>query len=178
MHSLRQKLSQLNQLVASPKFWLKQLRDLSLLLLLLFGVGTYLQRDMATGSAPALQGSTINGGMLDIKEVKQPTLVYFWGSWCPVCRVTSPMVETVNQSYPVISVAIASGTDPEINQYMSDAQYHFPVINDTTGEISERWGALALPAIYIVDANGEIRFVTSGATTTLGMKLRLALAGL
>ncbi|MGL5394839.1 MAG: protein disulfide oxidoreductase [Shewanella sp.] len=167
------------QTLQSPRFWLKQLRDLAIMALLLYGVSLYLQRDMVTGEAPTLNGIAIDGSHLALDTAQtKPTLVYFWGTWCPVCRVTSPMVETINQDHRVISVAVASGSDSSIQTYMDDHQYRFPVLNDDSGEQSAKWGAMAFPAIYIVDTQGDIRYVTSGVTSTWGMKFRLWLAQL
>ncbi|WP_039978415.1 protein disulfide oxidoreductase [Shewanella decolorationis] len=165
------------QKLRSPRFWLKQLRDLSIIALVLYCISLYLQRDMITGQAPVLGGIAIDGSQLTLNTAQtEPTLVYFWGTWCPVCRVTSPMVESISQDHKVISVAVASGSDSEIQRYMDEHQYHFPVLNDDDGKRSTQWGAMAFPAIYIIDPQGEIRFVTSGVTSTWGMKFRLWLA--
>lgn len=161
----------------NPRFWLKQSRDLALLILVLYGVSLYLQRDMATGQAPTLEGIAIDGNHFALQaQTSGPTLIYFWGTWCPICRVTSPMVDSVSQSHRVISIAVASGNDDQIQSFMAEHQYHFPVLNDDNGEQSTLWGAMAFPAIYIIDTENNIRFVTSGATSTWGMKLRLWLA--
>ncbi|EGM69364.1 protein disulfide oxidoreductase [Shewanella sp. HN-41] len=166
-----------SQKLRSPRFWLKQLRDLAIMALVLYGVSRYLQRDMVTGQAPALSGIAIDGSHLALNTTQtEPTLVYFWGTWCPVCRVTSPMIETVGQDHRVISVAVASGSDSEIQRFMDEHEYHFPVLNDDSGEQSTQWGAMAFPAIYIIDTQGNIRYVTSGVTSSWGMKFRLWLA--
>lgn len=148
--------------------------------LIVFAVSSYLQQDMVTGKAPILMGVDIQGNHVQLPAItphnRAPTLIYFWGSWCPVCRVTSPMVESVSQEYPVVSVAVASGEDIDIQTYMQQQGYTFTVLNDVNGHWSQQWGALAFPAIYIIDAKGQIRFITSGATTSIGMKLRLWLA--
>lgn len=148
--------------------------------LILFAVSSYLQQDMVTGKAPTLAGVDIQGNQVKLQEFTQhdgtPTLIYFWGSWCPVCRITSPMVESVSHEYPVISVAVASGKNVDIQAYMQQQGYTFRVLNDDDGQLSQQWGAQAFPAIYIVDKQGQIRFITRGATTTLGMKFRLWLA--
>ncbi|MGL4614501.1 MAG: protein disulfide oxidoreductase [Shewanella sp.] len=170
----------------SRAFWLKQLRDLILIAATFYGVSAYLQQDMVTGQAPALSGITIDGNHLSLttqhtvasnsSTSTTPTLVYFWGTWCPACRVTSPMIERIGVTHRVISVAVASGTDSSIQAFMDERQYHFPVLNDNTGELSALWGAMAFPAIYIIDTEGDIRYITSGVTSTFGMKLRLWLA--
>nr|WP_275658947.1 protein disulfide oxidoreductase [Shewanella sp. Isolate11] len=139
-----------------------------------FALLSYQQRHMLSGQAPAIDAISTQGEAIHFANV-QPTLVYFWGTWCPVCRITSPMVNSLAPGAKVISIAVGSGTDEQINQFMLEHQYQFDVINDKT-QLHQTWGAMAFPSIYIVDAEGQIRYKTSGATSSWGMKLRLWLA--
>ncbi len=174
-----QRWSHRRQKFSQRGFWLKQCRDLILIALVLYGISTYLQRDMVTGQAPTLQGIAIDASQLTLAtNPATPTLVYFWGTWCPACKLTSPMVESISHTAPVISVAVASGTDNDIQTFMIEHQYKFPVLNDHNGLHSQRWGAMALPAIYIIDSQGQIRYATSGITSSLGMQIRLWLASI
>ncbi|MBS9779531.1 MAG: redoxin domain-containing protein, partial [Moraxellaceae bacterium] len=53
------------------------------------------------------QGQTID--LVKISNQK-PTLIYFWGTWCGVCSVTSPKVNTLaKQGYSVVTIAVKSG---------------------------------------------------------------------
>ena len=84
---------------------------------------------------------------------------------------------SLNPDYQVVSIAVASGSDDDISTFMQHHNYHFDAINQhQTMLLSQQWGAMALPAIYIVDAENNIRFVTSGVTSSWGMSLRLWLA--
>ncbi|WP_258405113.1 protein disulfide oxidoreductase [Shewanella psychrotolerans] len=152
------------------------LRDLLLFGIIAFLALSYQQRHMINGHAPALSSLTIEGAPISLSTT-EPTLIYFWGTWCPVCRVTSPMVNTLVNDHHVITIAVGSGSDEEIAQFMREHDYQFKVINDTSN-IHQQWGALAFPAIYIIDPQGDIRFVTSGITSNIGLKLRLLIASI
>ena len=45
---------------------------------------------------PQLQLTDYQGQSVDLAEMSKdkPTLVYFWGTWCPICSVTSPTINT------------------------------------------------------------------------------------
>lgn len=161
----------------SRTFWLKQLRDLLILVAIVWAISSYLQRDMLQGKAPDIAKLPISSTTQPVNDVHmdEARLIYFWGTWCPACRVTSPMVNTLASDHQVLSIAVASGSDQDISDYMLEQGYHFSVVNDDMG-ISEHWGANALPAIYIVNQQGDIRFVTQGVTTLWGMRIRLWLA--
>lgn len=149
-------------------------RDLLLFGIIAFLALSYQQRHMISGHAPAFSSQTVEGAQISLSTT-EPTLVYFWGTWCPVCRVTSPMVNSLVDNHHVISIAVDSGSDEEIAQFIREHDYQFKVVNDTSN-LDQQWGALAFPAIYIVDPQGDIRFVTSGVTSNIGLKLRLFIA--
>jgi thiol-disulfide isomerase/thioredoxin len=173
-------------------FWLRLLRDLAVLLLIGFAIASYQQRHMLTGKAPALDGTTIEGAIFQGKNVfskqnseKEPSakLVYFFGTWCPICRFTSPAVDAIAQDYPSIGVALSSGTDQQISDFMVQNNHQFDVLNDDldinhNGKISQAWGVQAVPAFYILDSQNNIVFVTSGASSQWGLRLRLWWASL
>ncbi|WP_351018751.1 redoxin domain-containing protein [Shewanella sp. AC91-MNA-CIBAN-0169] len=187
-------LLNLKYTLKTKRFWLTSLRDIIVIAVVLFAIASYLQRDMRTGIAMPINAYTIankpislfTSASIDAQQhirenstQNKPTLVYFWGTWCPVCKVTSPMVNSVNlnPNYQVVSIAVASGSDDDISTFMQHHHYHFDVINQhQTMLLSQQWGAMALPAIYIVDTENNIRFVTSGVTSSWGMSLRLWLA--
>ena len=63
--------------------------------------------------------------------------MYFWGSWCGICKTTSPSVSTLakeahqqDSGYQILSVALSSGSDEEIQNYLTENEYSFPIIND------------------------------------------------
>jgi thiol-disulfide isomerase/thioredoxin len=185
-------LLSLRQSVHSGKFWLRLFRDLTVLLLIGFAIASYQQRHMLKGKAPALDGTTIQGAIfqdtiIQRKNVfskqnseKEPSakLVYFFGTWCPVCRFTSPAVDAIAQDYPSLAIALSSGTDQQLKGFMAQEDYQFEVINDDDGELSKAWGVQAVPAFYILDSQNNIVFVTSGASSQWGLRLRLWWASL
>lgn len=184
---LTPKLLSLRQSVHSRKFWLRLFRDLTVLLLIGFAIASYQQRHMLKGKAAALNGTTIQGARIQGKNVflkqnseKVPSakLVYFFGTWCPICRFTSPTVDAIAQDYPSLAIALSSGTDQQLKGFMAQEDYQFEVINDDNGELSKAWGVQAVPAFYILDSQNNIVFVTSGASSQWGLRLRLWWASL
>jgi thiol-disulfide isomerase/thioredoxin len=132
------------------------------------GVRMWQQRDIVAGAAPQLPG---------VVWSKQPTLVHFWATWCPVCRAEQSSIETLAKDFPnTVTIAMQSGDQAAVDKFMREQSLSFPVINDTDGLISQAWGVHAVPASFIVDASGQIRFVEIGYTTGLGLRLRLWLA--
>jgi len=161
------------------KVWLRRAIEVLLVVALIAGIRVWQQRDIASGSAPALQGVLLDGKpyILPAKPA-QPVLVYFWATWCPVCRAEQGTIEAIAHDNPnVITVAMQSGSRDEVAKHAGEQGLNFPVVNDPDGQISAAWGVHAVPASFIVDTEGEIRFVEIGYTTGVGLRVRLWLAG-
>lgn len=160
------------------KVWLRRAIEVLLVVALIAGIRAWQQRDIAGGAAPALQGALLDGKpyILPAKPA-QPVLVYFWATWCPVCRAEQGTIEAITHDHPnVITVAMQSGSRDEVAKHAGEQGLNFPVVNDPDGRISAAWGVHAVPASFIVDTDGEIRFVEIGYTTGVGLRVRLWLA--
>lgn len=107
---------------------------------------------------------------------EKPMLLYFWGSWCHFCKVVSPSIQQLSENgTEVLSVALKSGSDTEVQRYLNENNYTFATLNDPTGEFSQGWNIQATPTILIIK-NGKIFNHTTGYTSYLSLKLRLWLA--
>ena len=127
---------------------------------------------------PQLQLTDYQGQAVDLAALshEQPTLVYFWGTWCSVCSFTSP---TINQlaadGYPVITIAIQSGSNQDLQNYLTKKNFGFITINDDEGEIFDDWQGQVTPS-YVVLENGEMTQGLTGIQPLWSLKLRLWLA--
>ncbi|MFA6015253.1 MAG: protein disulfide oxidoreductase [Gallionellaceae bacterium] len=139
-----------------------------LIAIVVFGIRSWQQRDISFGAAPALPGITWR---------QQATLVHFWADWCPICKAEQSSIQALADDYPnTVTIAMQSGNQANVDKFMREQSLNFAVINDPDGSISRAWGVHAVPASFIVDTNGQIRFVEFGYTTELGLRLRLWLA--
>jgi len=157
--------------------WLRRAAEVALVLVVILGIRAYQQRDIVTGPAPVLAGVLLDGKPFTLAPLAgQTQLVHFWATWCPICRLEQDSIEALARDYPTITVAMQSGSDDEVAQYMQKEALSFPVLNDPEGVLAAQWGVRGVPASFIVDAAGRIRFVEVGYTTGIGLRLRLWLA--
>ncbi len=138
------------------------------------GYNLYLQKDMPTGIAPSLQYTDLSGHSIDLQKLsaEKPVLLYFWATWCHVCSWTSPAISDLSENYNVVTVALSSGRDQRVQAYAKANELKFPIINDHSGQLNSDWMINVTPSIYIV-RNGEIKSVTTGFTTKVGLLVRL-----
>lgn len=123
---------------------------------------------------------TLDGKTVDLKALsdERPLLVYVWATWCGVCRYTSPSVESLaEEGGNVVTVALRSGDDPTLSHWLQKKKYTMPVVNDEQGQVSRLWHIQVTPTLLVM-SKGEVTSVTTGLTSSWGMKLRLWWAGL
>ena len=161
--------------MANSKKWLRRFAEILVFAALLGGIRAWQQRDIPEGSAPILAGRLLDGKVFE--RGRGPILVHFWATWCPICRTDQASIEALSGSHRVITVALKSGNDAAVAQYMKRQGLDFPVLNDPDGLISDAWGVHAVPASFVLDREGKIRFVEFGYTTGIGLRARLWLAG-
>ena len=158
--------------------WARRALTAVLLLVLFLGLRAWQQRTLVHGTVPSLSASALSGDYLVLGIGTKPTLVYFWASWCGICRLKEGAMESIARDHKVISVALTSGDDAEVRRYLASRGLKLPVINDPDGKISNQWGVRATPTSFIVDTRNRIRFHEVGYTTEWGLRFRLWLAGL
>ena len=155
------------------------LLELGVILLLMLALEAWMTRDAVSGKAPLFTAQTIAGEAFDLRSLQgSPALVHFWATWCPVCELEQGTIDAVAADYPFISVAMQSGSEQEILDYLREQGVDYPVVSDPQGTLSRRYGVTGVPASFILDGEGEVRFVTRGFTSSWGLRIRLWLAGL
>ncbi len=148
------------------------------LTLVFFGVRYYQQAEMPKGIAPAVVGITLDGQRVSLEKSAKPVLLHFWATWCKICEWEQGTIESLAKDYAVISIAIQSGDNEKVKNYIKERGISFPVINDTFGQFAMDYGVRGVPSSFVIDKNGVIRAVEVGYTSEIGLRLRLWWASL
>ena len=132
-------------------------------------------RGLPEGPAPALAGVGLDGKPLDLAAVVRgvngkPTLVVFWATWCPVCKAEDGNIQSISADYPVLSVAMQS---ENVAKHLQERGLAFATIDDRDTALSTAWNVRGVPAHFIVDGTGNVRFRVVGYATTWGLRARL-----
>ena len=147
--------------------------------LLIFIIATqlgqlWLQRDVVIGQAPAIEMLDINGQPVSLLDYRgKPVLLYFWATWCPICRFEHGAITDLAEDYEVLGIALQSGEPADVKAHMSEHDAQYRVINDPDGLISARYGIRGVPTSFVIDPQGDIRTTLSGYTTGLSLRYRL-----
>ena len=178
------------QLSGWPRRWLARLRQnwkshvgtLLLFLLLYAGIHAWQTRSVPSGVAPTFSASAAgpeaaSGGIdFDTWRAAHPgraVALHFWADWCPICRTEEHSISRISADWPVLSVAMQSGDPAAVQGVLNRRQLAWHTAVDADGQIAKRYGLAAVPALVVVDAQGQIRFAEIGYTSEIGMRLRL-----
>lgn len=156
---------------------LKILIEIGIFVLFYLAVRAYLQWHLVSGPVPMIQTMTLSGKPFDISQPrKEPLLIHFWATWCPICHLEQNSIQAISRDYPVISIAMNSGDNTSVKEFLQQQGLDFSVIDDPDGELARRFGVTGVPVSFIVDKQNQIRYAERGYTSEWGLRLRLWLS--
>ncbi|NOZ37949.1 MAG: TlpA family protein disulfide reductase [Gammaproteobacteria bacterium] len=117
--------------------------------------------------APALKLKDMDDNAYDLRVAQgRWKFVHFWASWCGPCRREMPSIQRMlermqGSSLEIVLINVAESEDTVFSFLASVA----PDVNsllDTDGLVTEQWQPRGLPSTYLVDPQGNIRYVAIG----------------
>lgn len=124
-----------------------------------------------------LQGNTVRLSDLKGKIV----FLNFWATWCPPCRNEMPHMQAFYEKYQDDMVVLAVNPNKLENQGFDDSEkaeerarefveeegFTFPVLLDRDDSVWDMYRQRGIPANYMIDREGTIRYLKPGAFLTL-----------
>ena len=143
-------------------------------LITLFAVLTTQAADLPRGiipvearPAPALQLSDMDGQQAKLATARGKwAFVHFWASWCGPCRKEMPAIQKVieqMQGKPIAFYIVNTAEDEDtIFEFLASTASELETLMDRDGLATEAWQPRGLPATYLVDPEGIIRYQALG----------------
>ena len=116
---------------------------------------------------PAFSAKATDGTQIDTKAWKgKPTLINFFASWCGPCKKEFPELVNIYKEYKSKGFQIVSiGVDREAGKSVEFAkgfEATWSVIEDQESELMGKFNVYSMPATFIIDKDGVIRFMDTG----------------
>ncbi len=154
------------------RWWLQVFWPAALLLLFLYIRHQYMKPGLVQGAkAPAFQAISLQGDTLRLEAMsaEKYLLLYFWGSWCSVCRKENPKWLPVYErwahtgKFDIIGIAIEQDA-AKWKAAIARDQLPWPVqLADGIGlnlppalSISELYEVKSVPTKYLLKPGGKI----------------------
>ena len=119
-------------------------------------------------TAPDFTVYTLSGEAARLSDYAgKPVVINFWATWCPPCRQELPGFENAWQQYgdDVVFLMVECGGESvdEVESFIADGGYTFPVYVDSDGSGAAAYGINAIPVTALVDAEGKVFAYQVGA---------------
>jgi len=129
-------------------------------------------------SIPVFSAKDLNGRLVRLADSRgRPVLLDFWATWCGPCKEEFPDLQRLLGQVPqLVVIAVAVGEDVDrVRPYVDQNPFPFVFVPDPGSAIAGLYGVQALPASFLLDADGVLRWRHVGKTSL--DELRAALAG-
>jgi peroxiredoxin len=112
--------------------------------------------------APAAPLKSLTGDTATLASYKgKVVLVDFWATWCAPCVKTMPDVQKLHGQYgakgfTAVGVSVDEGGAKTVKRFLDKRKFTYPMLLDAEGKASERFGVRAIPALFLLDRDGNI----------------------
>jgi peroxiredoxin len=153
-----------------------------LIVLMLFMVIGYFQNRhlLETGKkAPEFNLVSLQGDHFNLKDLAgKQVVVYFWATWCSVCKLNIPVLNGIVKKFqedPVFISIVADSSDLEkIKKIYQEKEIAFPVLL-ATPEVMENFKVRQFPTTYFINRQSLVYSRDSGFLTPFGLWWRIFL---
>ena len=120
-------------------------------------------------TAPAYGAPTMAGDSLDLASMKgQVVLLNVWATWCIPCRREVPELQALHQELGgrglrVWGVSIDGGeANADVTGFIDDFKMTYTVLRDPAERVLSVFRIQGVPASYLIDREGVVRWRTIG----------------
>jgi peroxiredoxin len=120
--------------------------------------------------APPIALDDLEGRRVDLARYRgQVVAVNFWATWCPPCKEEIPSLAEAwragRESCLQVLGVTEESTREDTRAMALSLAIPYPVLMDPDGETGRRYGITGYPKTFLVDAEGIVRKVFSGAVS-------------
>ena len=143
-------------------------RQIIIVLLLLIAMG--LTAKISEGEiASNFKSKTFEGSEIELhtflKENDGLVLLDFWATWCAPCVEALPHLNELGKKHNIKVIAICEDGRRTLNKakkYIEEKKFDFVNIIDEKNHIQTLFEVQAIPATFIIDAEGKILYTHTG----------------
>jgi len=119
--------------------------------------------------APTMDIQVVRGE--DQLSKERPDLLYFWATWCVICKHALPEIMTFAKERGLDLIAITDEDPDLVKKFLADTKEPFPevVAVDPHRVTFQGYGVSGTPSFVIVDPEGVVRLYQTGYTVDGGL---------
>jgi peroxiredoxin/predicted negative regulator of RcsB-dependent stress response len=126
--------------------------------------------------APLFELKDLDGKLVKLDDYAGKVVVLdFWATWCVPCKASFPAMQKAIDRYAADKTVVFlfidtweynDEVDKVIREYLNKRNFTFRVLRDRTDEVVKQYGVDGIPAKFVIDKAGYIRFGLKGFTGT------------
>ncbi len=121
------------------------------------------------GPTPPLALKGLDSKSYNLNDYKgKVVLVQFWATYCGPCRKEMPSMNKLLKSFegkPFEILAVDMGeTKEDVQAFVNEVKPEFTILLNPEGDAIAAWNAFAVPANFLIDKTGKIRYTLFGGT--------------
>jgi peroxiredoxin len=130
--------------------------------------------------APDFTLQNLDGETVSFSDLKgSPMMINFWNTGCPPCVKEMPHLQAVyeeNRDSGLVLLTINIGQSAStIEDFLEDNNLTLPVLLDSDGAVTQRYGMPGIPTTFFIDSDGILRVkVIGGFPTKAAIDSRLS----
>ncbi len=133
-------------------------------------------------TAPDFQLLDLRGQTVSLSQFRGKVVILdFWATWCGPCRLSMPMMETLQLEHPndlkLLAINLEESRD-EVRDYVARQNIRATVLLDTEGKVGRIYGSESIPMQVLIDKKGIVRDVKIGFSPRLTEQFRKQIAEL
>jgi len=118
--------------------------------------------------SPELSLRTLEGRTVSLAGLRgQVVLLNFWATWCLECRPERPTLEVLHRRFGARGLAVVGVNTRErplvVRNYVRELRLTFPLLLDSDGTVTGRFGVIGLPTTFLFGRNGRAVALAVGA---------------
>jgi thiol-disulfide isomerase/thioredoxin len=112
-----------------------------------------------------------------INKTKHVVVLSFFATWCEPCKAEIPHLTKLKEEFkdqPIKFFLIDVGEErEEVLNYITSAGVEIPILLDRYKKTAERFDALTLPRLFVLDKNGLIQRKQKGFTNPQDFEIEM-----
>lgn len=124
-------------------------------------------------AAPAFKAFSLDGKLISTENLLgNVVLLDFWATWCPPCRESIPYLKNLHNRYAdqglkIVGMSMDDGGARIVKSYVEKQKIPYQIVM-ASNKVAADYGVRALPVLYLIDKQGQVREFFMGFSDQAG----------
>lgn len=121
------------------------------------------------GPAPEYLAVSLQGDTVALEDLRGgPILLNVWATWCGPCRTEIPLLQSLyeenrERGLQIVGVSVDQpGSKNAIANFVWEHEVTYRILHDPRMRVMDAFSVLGLPATFLIDGEGTIRYIHMG----------------